>query len=328
MLRWLRPLMAWNSEQRANGLAGSIAFGALGILYLSAPPLPAGSDTVRIAAPKSRALQLQPATSPGQALANVPDPSVPVIEISSTRELTPEEAAERTLRTKIARLERGRDFLQKVPDYTAQFTKQELVAGSLLDEQVIYLKCRHEPFSVYLRWLTGDAGREVLYVDGLNNGSMIVHAGGWKARLPALTISPDSSLAMAESRYPVTKAGLLGLVDMSLSVHNEDLVKKNFARCDQLADQEFDERMCSTFVIEYKNAEISPTYRKSVVLIDNEWHVPLYVRNFGWPGPAQTIDGDLDEATLIEYYTFTDIQLRSQLVATDFDRANEEYRFR
>ena len=119
----------------------------------------------------------------------------PVIEISTERELTPAEIAERTLKAKIARLEKGRDYLQKVPDYTAQFTKQELVDGSLLDEQTIYLKCRHQPFSIYLRWLTGDTGREVLYVDGLNEGNMVVHAGGWKARLPALTISPDSSLA-------------------------------------------------------------------------------------------------------------------------------------
>uniref|UniRef100_A0A7C2JX07 DUF1571 domain-containing protein n=1 Tax=Schlesneria paludicola TaxID=360056 RepID=A0A7C2JX07_9PLAN len=329
MLRWLRRFTNWNAEQRANVLAGAIAFGALGILYLEAPPLPAGSDSVRLVTPRTQAIQLQPAAPRSQALANVPEPGeTPVIEISTERELTPAETAERTLKSKIARLEKGRDFLQKVPDYTAQFTKQELVDGELLEEQTIYLKCRHQPFSVYLRWLTGDTGREVLYVDGQNEGNMVVHAGGWKARLPALTISPDSSLAMAESRYPVTKAGILELIHMSLSVHAEDLAKKTFSNCERLADQEFEGRMCSTFMIEYKDATVSPTYRKSVVLIDNEWHVPLYVRNFGWPGPAQTIDGDLDEATLIEYYTFTDVQFGGRLAAVDFDRTNEEYRFR
>jgi hypothetical protein len=326
MLKWLRRLPTWNQEQRANGLAGMIAFGALGILYLEAPALPAGSDTVRLTAPKSRALQLQPkAVSP--AVAASPE-TVEAIEISTERALTPRDLAERTLKSKVARLQKGRDFLQKMPDYTAQFTKQELVNDELLEEQTIYLKCRHEPFSVYLRWLTGDAGREVLYVDGQHDGQMIVHAGGWKARLPALTISPDSSLAMAESRYPVTKAGLLGIVDQVLAVHADDLKQQSFAKCEQLADQEFDGRMCGTYVVEYKDATASPTYRKSIVLIDNEWHVPLYVRNFGWPIAGQAIDGDLDEATLIEFYTFSEVQFRGQLAAVDFDRTNEEYRFR
>ncbi|MDZ4689412.1 MAG: DUF1571 domain-containing protein [Planctomycetaceae bacterium] len=327
MLHWLRRLTAWNQEQRANGLAGLIALGALGILYLEAPPLPAGADTVRLSSAKSRALQLQPAKPAVQTTAGVPD-AVPVLEISSERPLSPQEITERTLKSKIARLKQGRAFLRKTPDYTAQFTKQELVGDELLEEQTIYLKCRHQPFSVYLRWLSGDEGREVLYVDGQHDGQMIVHAGGWKARLPALTISPDSSLAMAESRYPVTKAGILGIIDQILSVHVEDLAKSSFSKCEKLDDQEFDSRKCSTFVLEYKDATVSPTYRKSIVLIDNEWHVPLYVRNFGWPMKGQVIEGDLDEATLIEYYTFTEVQFRGQLAAADFDRANEEYRFR
>ncbi len=46
-------------------------------------------------------------------------------------------------------------FLQQTPDYTAQFTKQELVAGELTEEQSIYVKIRHQPFSIYLKWLTG-----------------------------------------------------------------------------------------------------------------------------------------------------------------------------
>jgi hypothetical protein len=328
MRHWLRRLMAWNHEQRANGLAGMIALGALVILYLEAPALPAGSDTVRLSAPKSRAIQLQ-ATKPAAAVADAATPdSVAVLEISNERPLTPQEISERTLKAKVARLEKGRAFLHKMPDYTAQFTKQELVGEELLEEQTIYLKCRHQPFSVYLRWLSGDEGREVIYVDGENDGQMIVHAGGWKARLPALTISPDSSLAMAESRYPVTKAGILGIVDQILSVHAEDMKQQTFAKCEQLDDQMFEERKCATYVIEYKDETLSPTYRKSVVLIDHEWNVPLYVRNFGWPVKGQVIDGDLDEATLIEFYTFTEVEFHGKLVATDFDRANEEYRFR
>ena len=70
-------------------------------------------------------------------------------------------------------------------------------------------------------------------------------------------------------------------------------------------------------------------YRKSIVLIVKEWNVPLYTRNFSWPGAdAPQIAAELDDATLIEFYTFSDVQFRQQLAEADFDRKNEEYRFR
>lgn len=321
MLRWLRRVFG-NSELRANGLAGFIAITAVGFLYLESPPIPAGANSVRLTKQKPSGVFL----TTGQALANVVEP-VAVAAVAA--ELTPQQQTELALQRKGQQLELGRKFLESIPDYTAQFTKQELVHDELLEEQTIFLKCRHQPFSVYLNWLTGDAGREVLYVDGANNGEMIVHAGGWKARLPALSISPESSLAMKESRYPITNAGLLALIETMLRVQADDIAKNNVARCEQLKDQEFDGRMCSVFVVEYKDAQTSPTYRKSIALIDKEWNVPLYARNFGWPdGEAPQTASELDDATLIEYYTFTDLQFRQQLAEADFDRGNEEYRFR
>lgn len=331
MLRWLRKFTPKSPEQQANGLAGMIAFGALGILYLEAPPIPAGSGVVRIAGVSSRAL-IKPASQAAavpQAMASIGSEPAPAEVARKAEAGSTADPVVAELQKKIGLLNQGRKFLLDCPDYTAVFSKQELVGNQLLDLQDIFLKCRHQPFSVYLYWMTGDEGREVLYVEGQNEGRMVVHGGGWKARLPSLTISPDSTLAMQESRYPVTKAGLLGTVDMTLAVHAEDLAKQRLSRCEQLDDQEFDGRLCSTFVTEYKSAASSPTYRKSITLIDKEWNVPLYTRNFGWPGPAEKSSGEeLDEATLIEFYTFTDVQFRQQLASADFDRANAEYMFK
>ncbi len=330
MMRRLRRLLKWNRQQRANGLATLTAFGALGLLYLEAPPVPAGSGISRIQQVKSRAIVLQAApTQQAMASISAPVPASPAAAAAAPAELTVEGKLAATLKQKVALLEAGRAFLTSVPDYTAVFSKQELVGDELLDQQDIYLKCRHAPFSVYLSWLSGDEGREVLYVDGENDGKMIVHGGGWKARLPALTISPDSSLAMQESRYPVTKAGILGTVDLMLECHALDLAEQRLAKCEQLADQEFDGRPCTAFLIEYRDAQLSPTYRKSITLIDKEWKVPLYTRNFGWPSPGEGATGEeLDEATLIEFYTFTEVAFRQDLASADFDRTNEEYQFK
>jgi hypothetical protein len=329
MRRWLSPFGRMDEQHRANGLAGTVVLLTVGILYLDRPPVPAGAESPR---PLMAAVHRRPLI----AVAKLDVPARPAAELAAPDAApqdtpsTPEQLAAQTLRRKVALLEQGRKFLEQIPDYTCQFSKQELVGGELTDEQCIDMKVRHAPFSVYLKWHTGDEGREVLYVDGENDGKMVVHGGGWKARLPALTIDPEGTLAMGEARYPVTKAGLMELVKLMLSFHATDLSTHNFVRCDQLPDEEFDGRPCHSFEIEYRNAQLSPQYRKSVTLIDKEWNVPVYTQNYGWPD-ARDAGQDpeaVDEATLIEFYTYAGIQFRQQLAQADFDRGNEDYRFR
>ena len=219
-----------------------IALSAIAFLHLESSPTPAGSEVARRSSNKSAFVMAlaKPATS---AMVTQTD--------ASNADLSPEERSHATLREKMRLIEKGLAFLDKTPDYTAQFIKQELVNGDLLDEQEMEMKVRHAPFSIYLKWITGESGREVLYVDGKNDGLMTAHGGGWKARIPAISLEPDSRLAMAESRYPITKAGLYHLGRMMLEIHQEDLQKKNIARCEKLADQTFDDRPCHALTASY-----------------------------------------------------------------------------
>ena len=173
-----------------------------------------------------------------------------------------------TLRRKVKLMKQGRKFLQGIEDYTMTMHKQEVVKNVLLDEQTILIKCRHKPFSVYLIWITGDIGREVLYIEGQNNGKMIAHDGGWKARIPAFTLSTDSMLAMRDARYPVTTAGFLGLMENMLDVHEDDLNRLNFESCELDSEREFDGRPCHVFTTKYQSRSSSSVYRKSVTFID------------------------------------------------------------
>jgi hypothetical protein len=240
----------------------------------------------------------------------------------------PEPTAEQTLRRKLELLYRGRAFLESTPGYTAQMTKQEVVNEVLLPEQSLFLKCRHRPFSVYLLWHNWDPGREVLYVEGQNEGKLIGHDGGWKARLPALSLSPVGALAMRDSRYPVTRAGFLPLMELMCQTHEEHLARGVAFRCDYQFPVRFDGRDCHAFTTTYHSPETSPQYRKSITLIDGEWNVPLSTEHFEWPRDAAlSSTEDLDEATLIECYRFTDVNFQP-LSDADFDRNNSEYAFR
>jgi hypothetical protein len=73
---------------------------------------------------------------------------------------------------------------RNIRDYSCTLVKQERIGGELGETQHIYLKVRHEPFSVYMSFLKPHQGREVLWVDGQNNGEMVVLEAGWKRKGP------------------------------------------------------------------------------------------------------------------------------------------------
>ncbi|MBT6155112.1 MAG: DUF1571 domain-containing protein [Planctomycetaceae bacterium] len=227
-------------------------------------------------------------------------------------------------------IERGHARLSAVPDYTAMFMKQERIGDELGEAQVIRIKLRHEPFSVYMKWLSRDKGRELVYVEGENNGKMLVHVGGWKARLlPTVKLDPHGKRAMEASRHPVTDAGLLEVARRCVAYRQRDLKAVSGVRCRMLDNQKFDDRDCYCFIIEYDRPELSEGYRKVVAHIDKEYSLPVSVKNYGWPkGNASLLATELDAQTLVEVYSYSEIRLRSQLAEADFSRHNKAYRFR
>lgn len=234
--------------------------------------------------------------------------------------------SDHALETKVRLLKQGQEFLTSIPSYTAQVSKREVVGGELLDEHVISLKYRQSPYSVYRHYLSGDEGREVLYVAGANNGKLLAHDGGWKARLPAFWLHPDSSLAMRDTRYPVTMAGIQGLLNLMLEIHEDDLRYHRAASCEHQSDIDHAGRPCSVFTTYYQSPEISPTYRKSITWIDDEWNIPIKSVHFEWPQHSVESEA-LDDTTMIESYEFSQLDFQRRLTDTDFDRNHPEYRF-
>lgn len=251
--------------------------------------------------------------------------------VASIPEIVDPDPDRAVMRRQLWLLEEGCQRLETVDDYTATFFKQERLGDDLTDGDVTKLKVRHNPFSVYMKWLEGQAGQELLYVDGANNGKMLIKQVGWKARLmPVLSLEPDCVLAMSRSRYPVTQAGLLPLVRKLIIDRRRDLDEKLDFQCQVFEDEVCHDRPCYRFVLEYASPEVSPTYRKSDLFIDKDYCLPIEITNFTWPeedwGDAWGCV-EMDDATLIEYYSYRDLKLDAKLPELDFDRANREYGF-
>lgn len=246
---------------------------------------------------------------------------------------TPKIDGKLAMRLKQALMLDARSKLQTIPDYVATFTRQERVGGKLLTRESTDLKVRHAPFSVYMKWNEGsDIGRELLYVEGLNDNRMLVKKGGQVGEmLPTFKVDPTSDLAMKESRYPVTTSGLLKLVEKILEFSSRDAKLDEGVACQFLPEQKIDGRMCYVIRTDYDCAEVDPEYRTSLIFVDKATALPLCVKNYGWSercGAPESADDKLTDDTLIEFYAFTGLRYQSRLGEAEFDQANAQYKFR
>ena len=319
--------------RRPNCCAVLISLAAVSVLYINFEPKPAEADP----------------DQPSLAMGDFTGPSIAPIPTTPSAGATDRQAAqggkgsqqspgaqaalqgERALLMNLLLLERGHRKLSRIPDYTATFVKRERINGVLGESQTMQLKVRHKPFSVYMKWLKGgDEDRELLYVEGQNGGKMLVRIGGVKGKfLPALKLDPNGSLAMKESRYPVTKIGLLELAQELIAYRQNDLNGKGKNCCQMLADQKINNRDCYCFLVQYKSKKTSELYRKSIICIDKETSLPVFITSYTWPGEDdEKLTGDeLDKATFIESYTYSNIRLNAQLAEHEFQRTCKNYGF-
>jgi hypothetical protein len=316
-----------------NTLASCVLSGAIGIAYFNADPMIAGTEpTARIAS-----LDAQPVLSIPRLPGNlVPAPAEPTPSADSGA-VTGSAAAPATdpalrgrwaLQMNVTLLEMGLEKFEDVDSYTFTLTRQERVGGDLLEPQVMNVKLRNEPFSVYMKWILGDKGRQVIYVEGLNDGKLLVRPGGIKGRLTGtLPLSIDDSLVMAECRHPINQCGLRHLAEKIVKYQQQDLAN-NLANCtcEMYDDQTVEDRPCFLFIAHYRSPETNPVYRKVMMYIDKELCLPIAIRNYTWG--TDIAPEELDALTLIESYTYTEISTATQLAAEDFDRENAKYKMR
>jgi len=245
-----------------------------------------------------------------------------------TAECTVKVEGKLAIRMKQALLQDARAKLQTIPDYFTTFVRQERVGKQLLARETTELKVRHHPFSVYMKWHEGaDVGRELLFIEGKNDGRLVVSPG---SVLPTVKLEPAGDLAMRESRYPVTQSGILNIVDKILSYCERDLKLDEGVGCQFLPDQKFDGRLCHVIRTDYTCAEIDPEYRSSIMYLEKESLIPLCIKNYGWPdrcGAPATTGDQLTESTLLEFYAFTGLRYQVRLPEGEFDTANSSYRF-
>lgn len=227
----------------------------------------------------------------------------------------------------------GLKHIQKdIADYTCTLVKRERIKGKLGDPEYMFAKIRNRrmtngqvttPFSVYLYFLKPDAmkGREVLYVEGENGGKLAAHEGGGKINLiPTVWIKPDSMLAMAGNRYPVTEIGIETLVTRLIEKGERDR-KREECEVEFRKNAKINGRKCTLLTVKHPVERDYFDFHIAQVFIDDEYQVPVRYAAYLWPASAG------GEPPLLEEYTYVNIKLNQDLKAIDFDHTNPEYNF-
>src|SRR5262245_52432492 len=237
---------------------------------------------------------------------------VPLAAVSATEE----DSIARAIRT----INDCQVQFQSVEDYTCTFYKRERIKGRMTPQHVMSMKVRNKPMSIYLRFEAPAKGREAIYIEGQNNGRILVHDVGLnKVLAGTIEIEPTSSRAMEENRHPITHAGIGNLIitiarrwSKELSPEESIVVLDN--------DITIGDRPCMMIESIHPHRHRGFYFYMVRVYIDTELNVPIRFEGYDWPkGKAP--------AELLEEYAFTNIQLNVGLKDIDFDTSNSEYAF-
>ena len=223
------------------------------------------------------------------------------------------------LKPYLIKAEASLQSIKTIKDYSAVLFKQEMIQNKLLT-QTMYGKFRHEPFSVYLKFQDPHAGREVIYVDGLNKGKLLAHDAGFRALAGTVQYIPTRKEAMAENRYPITQAGMAKMLEAIIAqwqaeAQYQEVVVK------EVAQVKVGEQPCLMLESIHPQARDHFKFHKTRLYLHAESQLPIRVEQYTWPQQAG------GEPVLVEEYTYTEVKTNLGFTDADFDKSNKAYQF-
>ncbi len=210
--------------------------------------------------------------------------------------------------------------LDGLQDYEARLTKRERIEGKLLT-QVMQLKLRESPFSVYLSYEGSHAGREVLFVRGQNNDQIWTHEGaGLRALVGTVALAPNAAEAMQDSRYPVVE---IGMRKMLQTVIDQWTMESRYGEISvkYYPNARLNERTCRVIEASHPRLRNQFKFHMTRLFIESQTNLPVRVEQYGFPATPEA------KPPLEEESTYADIRPNVGLTDQDFSRDHPDYQF-
>jgi hypothetical protein len=191
-----------------------------------------------------------------------------------------------------------------VSAYVCLYEKEEL-AISKGELQTMRLSFR-KPFDVRLDWLDdrGKVDQTAVYRQGANNGKVLARQSGLASLMGTMRLDPNESLALEDSRHPITEVGLGKLIERVQRDAATSGITSRF-----LGEETLDGRPAYKF--EFK-AEADKTVgglvgaTRSLIWIDREIKLPVKLEFYGATN------------TLLERHRFKNMVLNAKLTDKTF----------
>jgi hypothetical protein len=219
-----------------------------------------------------------------------------------------------TLQDAIELTHRSRAAMQEVRDYTALFAKRERINGRLR-KQVMEMKLRSEPFSVYLHYQSKrEAGRQAIYVERKHDNHLLVKETGLKGLAGVLRLGLQNPLVTAENRYPVTHLGIGNVIEIVLATWERESKLEGVRPVVEISPEvRLGDVVCRELLVTHTQPHPEVEYHLTRVFFENESLLPIHAERYGWPPQAG------EEPPLVEEYIYRDVQTNVGLTDADFD---------
>jgi hypothetical protein len=203
----------------------------------------------------------------------------------------------------------------KVTDYQCMLIKRETIDGELGANQIVEMKVKAEPFSVYMKWQQPSAlaGQEVCYVAGKNDGKMRCRPGGLLGSIGFISLDPNDPRCKKTSKHPITQAGIGNLITMC---HDGWVKEKGYGLTKvKVGTYTYAKRKCQRVeMVHATDGEGKFNHHKNVVFFDQETKLPIRVENYSWPAKAG------EKPPLAEVFSYINLRLNVGLEAATWDK--------
>ena len=202
-----------------------------------------------------------------------------------------------------------------IQDYKCIFLRDEFIDGEW-NKNILNLKVRHAPFSVQMEWLAPPIkkDRKVAYIEGKNNGKMLVK------QLLTLKLDPQESVRRKESRHTILEAGLKNMINRYANSWEKEM-RMNSTK---VTIEEREEKVSIQGHDYVHNCIVVTTthdpsmrqqfqYSKARVYFDRSTGLPFRSEGYDWPAPGQAA------GVLLERFTYLDLRTNLGLKDKDFE---------
>jgi hypothetical protein len=216
---------------------------------------------------------------------------------------------------------------QKVHDFHCRVTKRERIDGLLQEFYYIEMWVREEvrvaeqvrsPFSVYMEFLGPKSvyDRRLLYVEGRNEGKIMVRKGGPRFEYVVTEVDADAESTKSESLCPITQSGFIPLLAEIVATMERHMIADPTGENTVVTHPQgakVDGRPCHVVRIMHPEKQDGLDFHVGTYFIDAGMGVPARIEKLDWPRKPDAAPG------LIAEYNYTKVQINLGLSDSTFD---------